>query len=155
MVAAVCVAIGAWFVKKKKKNEATMRGKKKKTTTTTKKNAREEKRRKRSTMARGMRRREAVEVKCRFHSQQTTIEQKVKARREENRMKREQKEQQLKKDVENAKKAGSETGNRVPKSNDMMGGEAGKRAFRGVPRESPGVVRGTSREDWEEGLVNE
>ena len=41
-------------------------------------------------------------------------------------MKREQKEQQLKKDVENAKKAGSQTGNRVPKSNDMMGGEAGK-----------------------------
>ena len=41
-------------------------------------------------------------------------------------MKREQKEQQLKIDVENAKKAGSQTGNRVPKSNDMMGGEAGK-----------------------------
>ena len=36
-------------------------------------------------------------------------------------MKREQKEQQLKR---RAKKAGSQTGNRVPKSNDMMGGEA-------------------------------
>ena len=52
---------------------------------------------------------------------------KSKARRDASKAKKEQKAEQLKRDIEQAKKSSSKGGgNQVPKSNDMMGGEAGK-----------------------------
>jgi tRNA(Arg) A34 adenosine deaminase TadA len=119
VVALVVVAVGAWIVNRKKNDIV---GKKKNKNTNTNNKAFNV-----NNAPPGKKKQGGGGSNNNLPRNKRQSNKKSKARREENKAKREEKERQLKRDLENAKKAGTTTkGNQVPKGSDMMGGEAGK-----------------------------